>query len=133
MLHEQESVGGDTQRRVMMEAAPATALVVAEAEFLLELVVIALDPPSQLGEMDQALDRSLLAQVGEPVLDRLSLALGPFDQQPLLGPRLGAPAIAVGRAQAQGGKARAQRAGHTLAPGDVPPLLRTQALGQGFG
>ena len=36
-----------------MEAAPSAALVVAKTEFLLEVLIIALDAPAQLGEADQ--------------------------------------------------------------------------------
>src|SRR6267154_2425425 len=38
-----------------MEALPASTFEVAEAEFLLELLVVALDAPAQLGERDQAM------------------------------------------------------------------------------
>ena len=37
----------------MMEAAPTSSLVMAEAELLLEILVIALDAPAQLGQIDQ--------------------------------------------------------------------------------
>jgi len=48
-LSEQETVGGDAQAGVMMKAAPAPALVVAQAEILLEVLVVALDTPTHLG------------------------------------------------------------------------------------
>src|SRR5512143_245779 len=38
-----------------MEAPPAAALVVSEPEFLLEFLVVALDAPTQLRKIDQAL------------------------------------------------------------------------------
>ena len=37
----------------MVKAAPAATLVVAEAEFLLQLLIVAFDPPAQLGRIDQ--------------------------------------------------------------------------------
>ncbi len=40
----------------MVEASPAAALVMSKAEFLLEFLVIALDPPAQLGQIDQPLE-----------------------------------------------------------------------------
>ncbi len=43
---EQEAVGGDAQRGVMVEATPAASLVVAQPELLLEVLVVALDPPA---------------------------------------------------------------------------------------
>jgi len=52
-LGNQESVGGDTQRGVMMKAALTSALVMAKAEFLLEVLVIAFDAPPQFGGVHQ--------------------------------------------------------------------------------
>src|SRR3954463_149211 len=60
----------------MMEAAPAAALVVAEADLLLELLVIALDQPARLGGMDQVLEWGARRQVGQPVLGWLSAPAG---------------------------------------------------------
>ena len=40
----------------MMEAAPAASLVVSKAQFLFQLLIIALDPPAQLGQSDQAIE-----------------------------------------------------------------------------
>lgn len=37
----------------MVESAPSPALIVAEAEFLLEFKVVALNAPAQLGGVDQ--------------------------------------------------------------------------------
>src|SRR5438309_7551835 len=42
---------------MMMEAAPVAALVVAKAKLLLELLIVPLDPPARLGNLDQALER----------------------------------------------------------------------------
>ena len=52
-LGDQESVGGYAECGVMMESAPASALVMAKTEFLLEVLVIAFDAPAQLGGVDQ--------------------------------------------------------------------------------
>ena len=57
----------------MVEAAPAAAFVVTKAEFLLEFLVIALDPPAQLGQIDQPREGDVVRQVGEPVFGRLLL------------------------------------------------------------
>jgi hypothetical protein len=40
LLGDQESISGDAQRGVMMEAAPSAPLVVAETDFLLELLPV---------------------------------------------------------------------------------------------
>ena len=43
-----------------MEPAPAAPLIVPQPEFLLELLVVALDPPAQLGKRDEAVDCCLV-------------------------------------------------------------------------
>lgn len=42
-LGDQEAVGDDAERGVVMEAAPAAAFVMAKADLLFELVIVALD------------------------------------------------------------------------------------------
>ena len=90
----------------MVEAAPAAAFVVPEPNLLLELLVVALDAPAQLGEIDQALEGDLLGQAGKPVLGRLGFAFRPFDQQPFLRPRRGELVVVMCRADPQPGEAR---------------------------
>src|SRR5919202_4518811 len=48
-LGNEEAVGCDRQASMMMKASPAPALVVPETDFLLEPLVVALDPPACLG------------------------------------------------------------------------------------
>src|SRR3712207_5904685 len=67
----QEAVGCDAEAGVVVEAAPAAALVVPEADLLLQVLVIALDHPARLGGMDQVAERGSGRRVGEPVLGRL--------------------------------------------------------------
>jgi hypothetical protein len=54
LLH-QESVGGDAQAGVVVEAAPAPSFIVPQPHFLLEDLVVALDAPAHLGFKHQAL------------------------------------------------------------------------------
>src|SRR5260370_15546619 len=70
---------------MMVEATPPAPFVMAEPDLLLELLIIALDAPPQLGGVDQIAERDVTRQGREPVLGRRILALGPLDQQPLLG------------------------------------------------
>ena len=79
LLGDQESVGGDTQDGMMVEPGPAATLVVTKPEFLLEFPIAALDQPAQFGEIDQALDRGLGGEVGEPVLGWLVLGVWPLE------------------------------------------------------
>lgn len=66
-----------------MEVAPAAAFVVTEPDLLLELLIVALDAPAQLGQIDEPLEADILRQRGEPVFGWLCFALRPFDQQAL--------------------------------------------------
>ena len=59
----------------MVEAAPPAPFIIAEAEFLLELLIIALDPPSQLCQIDQTIEGDILGQGGKPILGRLGFVL----------------------------------------------------------
>src|SRR3954451_13393567 len=111
----------------MMEAAPAPSFVVPEAQFLFQLLIIALDPPAQFGQIDQAIERHVRRNGGQPVFGGLALTLGPFDQQPFLVPRLGPPLVAVGGPHPNPGKARGQRTRAPFAPGDRLPAGRRQA------
>ena len=72
----EEGVGAGDERGVVVEAEVAAALVVVEPELALELAVVELDRPAQPGEPGEPLPRSVLAQVGEPVVGRRLLALG---------------------------------------------------------
>src|SRR5262249_39436329 len=77
----------------MVEATPAAALEVAKPNLLLEFLVVALNPPTQLGQVHQALQCGVLRQRREPVFGRLALTLGPLDQQPFFRPALVPPEV----------------------------------------
>src|SRR5260370_9223169 len=99
----------------MVEATPATTLVVTEADFLLEFEIVALNPPTQLGLIDHALERDVGRQRGEPIVIRFGCALRPLDQQPLLSRRLAPPGVVVPRAAPPSGQPRSH--------GRMPPAL----------
>ena len=107
-LGDQEPVGRDAQAGVMMEAAPASPLVVAEPDFLFEFLVVPLDAPAQFRPADQLGQGRLWRQGREPVLGRRILDLRPLDQEPLLGTRLVSQFIPMRRARPHGRKARGQ-------------------------
>ena len=46
---DQEAVGRDAQAGMVVEAAPSPALVLPQAKFLLEILIIPFDAPAQLG------------------------------------------------------------------------------------
>src|SRR5690349_13459186 len=98
---------------MMVEAA---ALVVPKPEFLLELLVVALDAPPELGEFDQALEAALLGQDREPVRGGLLLAFRPLDQEPFLRARFAQPVVAMSGAHPHPCEARGEPIGDALAP-----------------
>lgn len=79
---EQESIGGDAERDVMVEATPAAPLIVTQPEFLLEVLIVPLDPPAQLDGVDQRKPADAGGQRGQKVLRRLGLLGRPLDQAP---------------------------------------------------
>lgn len=60
----QEPIGCDAEGRVMVKAAPASSLIVAQSEFLLQFFVVALDDPLMLGQAHQIGKLSVGGQSG---------------------------------------------------------------------
>lgn len=110
----------------MVKPPPASAFVVPQSQFLLEVLVVALDAPAHLGFKDHALQRHLLGQCGQPILHGFAVAFGPLDEQPLLGAQLLALIVPMGSTHADPGKARAQSEVGALAPFNALPLRRRQ-------
>src|SRR3981189_2835758 len=50
---DQKAIGGNTEGGMMVEPAPPAPLIITKPEFLLQLLIIALDTPSQLCEVNQ--------------------------------------------------------------------------------
>src|SRR6516162_10210959 len=109
----------------MMEAGPAAALIMPEADFLLEVVVVTLDAPAQLGEIDEAAERHVRVNGCEPVFGGLGLVFGPFDEQCLFVETC----FASDRRNtyAHTGKARAQPLVRAFPPRDGAPGVFGQA------
>ena len=114
----------------MVEAAPPAPFIIAEAEFLLELLIIALDPSSQLCQIDQTIEGGLFGQGGKPILGRLGFVLQPLDQKPFFSAQLAQQVIAVRRPHSAPGKARGEPIRGSLAPSDRLPRLLRQAEGE---
>src|SRR3954469_17011279 len=103
---------------MVVEPAPAAALVVPQPEFLLELLVVAFDAPPELGEFDQALEADVLRQGREPVLGGLLLAFRPLDQEPLLRARFAQPVVAMSGSPPPPCEAPREPSGDPAAPND---------------
>ena len=83
-----------------MQATPSTAFKMSEPDLLLELKIVTLDAPPELGGVNEATKVDVCRQGREPIFCRLLLALGPFDQQPFFRPRLATIEVALGDANA---------------------------------
>src|ERR1700722_2637809 len=114
---------------VVMEAAPSAAFVVPEADLLLDLQVVALDAPAQLGDIDEATETGARRKRRQPVPGRLGFAVRPFDQQPLLcqGFR---QHITMRSAYAHARKPRRQPVGRAFSPPDRAPGMVGQTKRQ---
>ena len=69
---------------MVMEAAPSTAFEMVEPELVLEFLIIALDTPAQLGEVDEFAEADIGWQRRQPIFGGLGFACGPLDQQSAL-------------------------------------------------
>src|SRR3954468_13128152 len=133
-LANEEAISGNTQGGMMMKATPTASFIMVEPEFLLEVLVIALNSPPQLGHVDQIDEGGRGRQGREPILARLLVTVRPLDQQPLLRMRLAPPIVAMGRAHPHRGEAPAQ---HTtlaaLTPAHRLPGARRQGESEVLG
>src|SRR3954465_11901823 len=132
-LANEEAIGRNAQGGVMMKAAPAPSSIMIEPQFLLDILIIPLNPPAQLGPVNQIDQGGGRRQGREPVLRRLRVALRPLDQQPLLRMRLGPPVVAMGRAHPQRGEAPAQVTSAARAPTHRLPGTGRQGDGEVLG
>src|SRR5438045_1284407 len=112
---------------MMVEAAPPAPLIITKPEFLLQVLIIAFDTPSQLCEVNQMFEGDLPRQRRKPILGRLGFSLRPLDQQPLFGARLGQQGIAMCRSHPLPRKARTEPVCGALAPRDGLPRFCRQA------
>ena len=121
-----------TRTGVVVEAAPAAALEVAQAQLLLQLLEVALDPPAQPGGRDQVLQRGRLGQGREPVLRRPSSPSGHSarNHSSARGSPRRKSSCAAGTAPPRSGRPAAPPC---PAPGDGPPGVGGQARRQPLG
>ena len=79
----------------MVEATPSPPFEMPEPDLLLQLLIIALDAPAQLGEIYQVAEGDILLKRREPIFCRLGLTFRPLDQQPFFRAALGKIVIAM--------------------------------------
>src|SRR5205807_9467427 len=102
----------------MVDAAPSPSVKLSQPDLLLEFLIVAFDPPSQLGKVDELTERDVFRKRRQPIFDRLFLAIGPFNQQPLLRPTVGEPVIPMRDTHAHTGKSRGQLLARGFPPCD---------------
>src|SRR5260370_32896325 len=105
----------------MMKATPPSPLIVTKPEFLLEILIVPLDRPAQLGGIYQGTAADVRGQRGQKVFRRLGFVRGPFDQAPFLGSGRGAVIIAMRGPDTHGGETRGEPGVARFPPGDPPP------------
>src|SRR5262245_12207435 len=87
---------------------PSPSFKMSQPYRLLEFLIVAFDPPSQLGNVAELTERDVLRKRRQPIFDRLLLAIGPFNQQPFLRPTVGEPVIPMRDPNAHTGNSRGQ-------------------------
>src|SRR5471030_499460 len=114
----------------MVEPSPTLPFIVAKPDLLLELLVIALDAPTQLGQIDEAIESNVLGKGGNPVFRWLGRIGWPLDQQPFFRTRRGRQIVAMSGAHPHPGESRGQPIGRPFAPSDRLPGAFRQAESQ---
>ena len=83
-LGHEEAVGRQTQGDMVIEAAPAAALELGQADLLLEFTIVLLDPVAAFDVPDEVLERRVGRQRAQPEAPVLG-SLGVLNDQPFLG------------------------------------------------
>ena len=118
----------------MMAPSPAAPCKMPETDRLLEFLVIPLDAPSELGDIDQAGACDVVGEGRQPILGWLLFSLGPFEQQPCLGAWIrGAKSLAMGGAHANRCETRGEPLACACPPLHYPPGLSGQRKRQFLG
>ena len=109
-----------------MEPPPAATFEMIETEFVLELLVVPLDPPAQVRQTDEGGQRGRPGQRREVVLRRRRLAQRPLGQDPLDGSGLSAVSVMRGP-NAKGDESRAHASPCAFTPGHRGPGREEQS------
>lgn len=122
------------QGDVVVPASPGAAFEVGQAQGLLHLTVVVLDPPAQFRGAHEGGQRRVGGQVGEPELDGFGFGGGLFGQQPAHGQFravAGIADLASGGTDPQGhetGVHALDAASAAAGPGAFPPVHRPGRL-----
>ena len=106
---------------MVVEAPPASPFIPTEADLLLQVLIVSLDAPPEFCGVDQVCEADFVGQRAEPVLRRLLLVPGPFDEEPFFRPTLPQLLVAMGGSDPGPREPRCELASRALAPGDGFP------------
>src|SRR5262245_25718373 len=112
---------------MVMEASPSAAFEMAEPHLLLEFLIVTLDAPAQLGEVDQTPESDALRERREPIFGGFFLAFGPFNQQPFFRSALAALIVTARGTNMHTSKARGKKFCRAFSPFDRTPSTLGQA------
>src|SRR5215813_13343094 len=139
-LARQKTVGQHDQRKVPMQAIPASALIVVQPTLALRVFIELLDGPAAVGQLDQPTQRGVRRQITEVPLEVAAFARHrALAEQPALRP-CADTVMAGGELCATGGPVHSH--GHELftedhvgmlTPGDGLPALSRQGLEDSLG
>src|SRR6266568_1029686 len=99
-----------------MEATPSASFIMPEPDLLLELLIVALDAPAQLGGVNQIAECDVARQGRKPIPGRFLLPLGPLNQQPFIGALPPLDDVPSSRPQSKGEVLDRDRIGRVTVP-----------------
>ena len=112
----EEGMGGRTERDVVMEASPGAPFEVIQAQLAFQLLIVALDPPAQLGEPRPRTKRRLRRQGREIARRGGGLSARPLAEEPHFGAGPRAFRVPVREAHPRGREAGGLQPARSLAP-----------------
>src|SRR4029079_6387557 len=118
----------ETQGEGLIEAAPAAALELGQADLLLEFAIVLLDPVAALDVPDEVLERRVGRQRTQPEAP-VPGGLGVLNDQPFLGIEM---VTALGRSDLNPARREppGQLSGRSFTPGNGAPVPRPPRAGQ---
>src|SRR3990170_2919063 len=107
-----------------MKSSPGTPLVMVEAQFVLELLEVALDTPADFNESDKFFKGDAMRNGREPIFGGLGFPDGPFDQKPLGVSWRRTLLVTMRRPNAQQSETRLHHPPRSLTPANRSPGAR---------
>src|SRR5208283_361505 len=107
---------------MMVEADPTSSFVVVQSKLAFHFLIVAIDPPPNLGQLHKILQGSMFWNRRQPVLPRLSFPYGPVYQQPFFRPGFVTVLVSMCGSHTHRSEPGAHRSPCSLAPAYGPPV-----------